>query len=89
MPILSEKKLCYNIWYLHAFRGERDHFWPLVLFSINVLQFHFGGETAWLGAPDVASRCVWTVSYSSELECILENFLFPPRVQHNCLPVNA
>ena len=38
VPILSEKKLCYNIWYLHAFRGERDHFWPLVLFSKNILQ---------------------------------------------------
>ena len=65
------------------------------------VEFYFGGETAWLGAPDVALRCVWTVSYSSELECILADFLFPPRecilanflflprVQHNCLPVNA
>ena len=43
------------------------------------VEFHFGGETAWLGAPDVALRCVWTVSNSSELECILADFLFPPR----------
>ena len=35
------------------------------------VEFHFGGETAWLGAPDVALRGVWTVSYSSGLECIL------------------
>ena len=35
------------------------------------VEFHFGGETAWLGAPDVALRDVWIVSYSSGLECIL------------------
>ena len=73
----------------------------LILQKYSSVEFHFGGETAWLEAPDVALRCVRTVSYSSELECILAdflfpprecilaNFLFPPRVQHNCLPVNA
>ena len=78
MPVLSEKKWCCNIWYLHAFRGERDHFWPFVFFfkKYPSVEFHFGGETAWLGAPDVALRGVWTVSYSSELECILADF-FP------------
>ena len=88
MPILSEKKWCCNIWYLHAFRGERDHFHPSV-------DFHFGGETAWLGAPHVALRGVWTVSYSFELECVLADFFpisssyFLLEFSTNALPVNA
>ena len=63
MPILSEKKWCCNIWYLHAFRGERDHFWPFVFFKkYPSVEFHFGGKTAWLGVRDVAFRGVSTVS---------------------------
>ena len=34
------------------------------------VEFHFGGGIAWLGAPDVALRGVWTVSCSTGLECI-------------------
>ena len=45
-----------------------------ILQKYSSVEFHFGGETAWLGAPGVALRCVWTVSYSSELECILADF---------------
>ena len=76
MPILSDKKWCCNIWYLHAFRGERDHFWAFVFFFKNCpsVEFHCGGETAWLGVPDVALRGVRTVSYSPGLECILADF---------------
>ena len=86
-----------------CFQGGKGPFLAVgfILQKYSSVEFHFGGETAWLEAPDVALRCVWIVSYSSELECILAdflfpprecilaNFLFPPRVQHNCLPVNA
>ena len=61
-----------------CFQGERDHFWPVVFFfkKYPSAEFPFGGETAWLRAPDVALRGVWTVPYSSGLECILADF-FP------------
>ena len=45
-------------------------------FKYPSVEFHFGGEAAWFGAPDVTLRGVWTDSYSSGLECILADF-FP------------
>ena len=45
------------------------------------VEFHFGEETAWFGAPDVTLRGVWTDSYSSGLECILANF-FPISISY-------
>ena len=82
-----------------CFQGGKGPFLAVDFFlqKYSSIEFHFGRETAWLGALDVALRGVWTVSYSFELECILadflfpprecilENFLFPSRVQHNCL----
>ena len=61
-----------------CFQEERDHFWPFVFFfkKYPSAEFPFEGETASLRAPDVALRGVWTVSYSSGLECILAVF-FP------------
>ena len=86
-----------------CFQGGKGPFLAVgfILQKYSLVEFHFGGETAWLRAPDVTLRCVWTVSYSSALECILADFFFPPRecilanllspprVQHNFLPVNA
>ena len=61
-----------------CFQGGKGPFLAVgfILQKYSSVEFHFGGETAWLGAPDVALRCVWTVYYSSELECILADFLF-------------
>ena len=61
-----------------CFQGGKGPFLAVRFFFKKYLsvEFHFGGESAWLGAPDVAMRGVWTVSYSSGLECILADF-FP------------
>ena len=55
------------------FQGGKGPFLAVRFFfeKYPSVEFHFGGETAWLGAPDVVLRGVWTVSYSSGLECIL------------------
>ena len=61
-----------------CFQGGKGPFLAVLFFSKKYTStvFHFGGETAWLGAPDVAFRGVWAVSYSSGLKCILADF-FP------------
>ena len=55
------------------FQGGKGPYLAVRFFSKKYppVEFHFGGETAWLGAPDVALRGVWTVFYSSVLECTL------------------
>ena len=61
-----------------CFQGGKGPFLAVRFFfkKYPSVEFHFGGETAWFGAPDVTLRGVWTDSYSSGLECILADF-FP------------
>ena len=43
-----------------CFQGGNGPFLAVgfILQKYSSVEFHFGGETAWLGAPDVALRCV-------------------------------
>ena len=59
-----------------CFQGGKGPFLAVRFFFKNCpsVEFHCGGETAWLGVPYVALRGVRTVSYSPGLECILADF---------------
>ena len=56
------------------FQGGKGPFLAVRFFfqKISVSRIPFWrGDSLVAGAPAVALRCVWTVSYSSGLECIL------------------
>ena len=60
------------------FQGGKGPFLAVRFYLILYpsVEIHFGGETAWLGAPDVALRGARTIFYSSGLDCFLAVF-FP------------